>query len=148
MLVETLVAALLLAGGLLGVAPLFGVALQADMRSRDVSYEAVLAQDKLHELLAVPYGELTLLPDDAWMRSVTGAEEFLDEVGEAAGSTTPGPAAVYVRRWTVLPVPGHADAGRILQVAVARLRRVGTGTAELRPDQRTRLVALRVRDLP
>jgi hypothetical protein len=148
MQVETFVAAVLLAGGLVSVAPLFGFAVQTDLRARDASYEAVLAEDKLQQLHGVPYTELTPLPEDAWMRSVTGAEEFLDEMGAVVGSAVPGPAAVYVRRWTVRPVPGHADAGRVLQVAVGRLRRAGAGTADLRSDQMTRLVALRVRDLP
>lgn len=147
-LLEVLVAVLVFTVGVVSTAQLFSLATQSGRRAREWSFEAVLAQQRLQQLHATPFESLDVLPADAWLRTTPGAVDFLDEAGRPAGTGTPEPSAIYIRRWTVQPLPGHAGRALVLQVSVARLRREGAGTADLRPDELSRVVAARMRNTP
>ena len=148
-LAEVLVATTLLSGGLAAVAQLVALVSRSTIVSRDISYARTLAAQKLSELAYADLAGLAVSPPDAWMRSVENVE-YLDSGGAllAAGGLPAGDA-VYVRRWSVTPLPADVTGGVVFQVSAGRLRRQPGGElVDARPFEVARVVGVRTRVVP
>jgi prepilin-type N-terminal cleavage/methylation domain-containing protein len=116
-LVETMVALSIVAVALTALAQLFVIAVQADADARRASFASILATQKIEELRSLgadlaPQGSPSLNAD------IAGACDFLDEYGRSLGSgSSPLPGTVYIRRWSVQPIPSDSDTF-VLQAAV------------------------------
>src|SRR3954454_23037598 len=89
-LVEVLVATGLLAGSLVTLASLFGIAMRSNLAARNVTYGTVLAQQKVEELRAT--SGLTPSPATALDVSTPGFVDYLDQFGRSlGGGPTPMP---------------------------------------------------------
>lgn len=124
-LLEVLVAGGILVSAALGIAPLFALAAQANLNARARTAGALLAAGKMEELRGLPWSEGAgepgpePSPPDALERNAPGFFDYLDAAGRPAGAGAVAPAqAVYVRRWSIEPLPADRDGSRILQVAV------------------------------
>jgi hypothetical protein len=150
-LVEVLVATALFTGGLAGVAQLFALVSRSTVVSRDISYASASAAQKLNELASDELALLTVSSPDAWMRTESDHVEYLDTSGRVvAVSGAPPGAAIYVRRWSITPLPGDATGGVVLQVSVGRLRRQPSDEviADALPSEVARVVGIRTGTAP
>ncbi len=151
-LVEVLVAAVVLMTGLIAVAQMFVISTNTNREARRVTSTAVLAQQKIEQLRALTWGfddfglpisdyssNVTvtpptstggagLLPSPAntLTTSTTGFVDYLDEYGAWVGTgTTPPANAIYVRRWSIEPLPTNPNNTLVFQVLVGRVTPVG-----------------------
>jgi prepilin-type N-terminal cleavage/methylation domain-containing protein len=151
-LVEVLVATVILTVGLIAVAQMFVISTAQNMSSRRVTTTAVLAQQKIEQLRALAWGfdefglpvsdyasDITVTPptsaggvglqaspggtlDD----STTGYVDYLDQYGAWVGTgATPPTGAIYVRRWSIDPLPTNPNNTLVFQVLVGRIAPVG-----------------------
>jgi prepilin-type N-terminal cleavage/methylation domain-containing protein len=164
-LVEVLVSMGLLTVVSLGVAQLFAVSARANYVAKGQTSTTALAEQKLEQLRALTWGfdadgqglpvsdtstnlatdpasstggGLNPSPSDSLASSQTGYVDYLDGNGQYVGTGTPIPgAAVYVRRWSVQPLPTNPNNTLILQVFVSpvsneQVRQQGGGSGPLR----------------
>jgi prepilin-type N-terminal cleavage/methylation domain-containing protein len=146
-LVEVLVAMGLLTVVSLGVAQLFAVSARANHVAKGQTSATALAEQKLEQLRSLTWGfdakeqglpvsdtttglasdpptstgsGLNPSPSDSLRSNQTGYVDFLDGHGAhvGTGSVIP-PAAVYVRRWSIQPLPTNPNNTLILQVLVS-----------------------------
>jgi type II secretory pathway pseudopilin PulG len=104
-LVEVLVATLLVAAGVAGLAQLVALSGAANRHAKQTTMAAVLAQQKMEELVAAA--------------ADVGADvELLDRDGHLLEAGAPPGRGSYVRRWSVDPLSGASAGARLLQVAV------------------------------
>lgn len=151
-LIEVLVATSIVAVGVTALAQLFVVAISANYRAKAATFAAVLAQQKMEQLRSVPWGldgfGLTPSPPDVLDRNTPGYCDFVDGNGNPLGSGfAPPNGTVYVRRWSVDPLPDDPLNALILQVLATPARRGGAAefnSAVRRPDE-ARLVSVRTR---
>ena len=148
-LIEVLIATLILAIALVSLAQLFALSTKSNMGARNTTYTAVLAQQKLEELRSLTWGFDTLglpISDTASNTAVSpetpgggtglapspagslgaNTDGYVDYVGQfgtkLGGGATPPAGTVYVRRWSVEPLPSNPNNTLILQVLVFRNR--------------------------
>ena len=148
-LVEVLFATTLLTVAIVSLAQLFAVSTRANTNARLTTFTAVLAQQKMEQLRSLTWGfdtqglpltdtstnitaaaeaptggkGLTPSPSGALGENTDGYCDFLDGNGQSLGGGTAPPAnAIYVRRWTVEPLPTNPNNTLVLQVLVARNR--------------------------
>ena len=145
-LLETLIAAVIVATGVAALAQLATLCVHSNTRARDTTLAAVIAHQKVEELFAdSAAGGLTPSPSGTLDFNVDGYCEFVDSTGRALGGGPAVPAgSAYVRRWSIDPVPGSPSQTSIVQVLVLDLRRgvaVGRVTPGLRLPGSARLVA-------
>lgn len=166
-LVEVVIAMGLLTIVSLGVAQLFAVATRANQVAKGQTSTTALAEQKLEQLRSLTWGYdtegqglpvsdtssnlavdppnasgsgLNPSPSDSLASSQTNYVDYLDGHGQyvATGTTIP-PEAVYVRRWSIQPLPTNPNNTLILQVLVTpvsneRIREgVGNGTLRRLP---------------
>lgn len=173
-LIEVLVATLLLAIALASLAQLFALSTRSNMGARNTTFAAVLAQQKLEELRGLTWGFDTqglpisdistntavspetstggtgLAPSPAGSlgANTNGYVDYIDQFGNKLGGGTSAPAnTVYVRRWSVEPMPSNPNNTLILQVLVFRNRDRGAadnGAGMVMPDE-ARLVTVKTR---
>jgi prepilin-type N-terminal cleavage/methylation domain-containing protein len=152
-LVEVLIAMILLAILSLGVAALFGVAVKATYAARHQTSTTTLAEQKMEQLRALTWGYddsgqnlpvsdtttnlsvqppsgtgagLNPSPANALDQNTTGYVDFLDEHGQWVGTgAAPPPNAIYIRRWSVRPLPTNPNNTLLLQVLVTTVKREG-----------------------
>jgi prepilin-type N-terminal cleavage/methylation domain-containing protein len=164
-LVEVLISMGLLTIVSLSVAQLFAISTRATYMSRGTSSTTALAEQKLEQLRALSWGfatdgtglplsdtttnlavtpanatgaGLNPSPSDALDQNTTGLVDFLDGNGVWLGTgTTPPVGTVYIRRWSVTPLPTNPNNTLILQVFVAPLaEEVMRGTSTAARDRR------------
>ena len=151
-LIEVLAAAVILMTGLIAVAQMFIVSTNQNMAARRVTTTAVLAQQKIEQLRALTWGyddfglpisdissDITVTPPtsaggvglqpspgNTLTTSTPGYVDYLDEYGRwvGTGSSAP-PGALYVRRWSVEPLPTNPNNTLVFQVMVGRISPVG-----------------------
>lgn len=118
-LLEVLVATTIIAVGVSALAQLVGLASHANRHAWQSTMAAVLAQEKVEELLAEDAGTLTPSPADALGHNVDGFADFIDAGGHTIGGgpVTP-PGCAYLRRWSIDPPPDSRSGTWILQVLV------------------------------
>jgi type II secretory pathway pseudopilin PulG len=165
-LVEVLVAATILMTGLIAVAQMFVASTNQNMEARRVSTTAVLAQQKIEQLRALAWGfdefglpvsdfstDITVTPptssggvglqaspDFSLFTSAPGYVDYLDAYGRWVGTGgTPPANAIYVRRWSIDPLPTNPNNTLVFQVLVGRISQDG------QPEQTARQVMLKTR---
>jgi type II secretory pathway pseudopilin PulG len=148
-LVEVLLATTLLTVAIASLAQLFAISTRANTNARLTTFTTVLAQQKMEQLRSLTWGfdsqglpltdtstnitaaveaptggkGLTASPVGALGENTDGYCDFLDGNGQSlGGGTTPPANAIYVRRWTVEPLPTNPNNTLVLQVLVARNR--------------------------
>jgi prepilin-type N-terminal cleavage/methylation domain-containing protein len=152
-LVEVLVATAILSVALAALAPLFAMATDANARAKATTFASVLASEKLEQLRGLTWGfdplglplsdtttDLTVVPETptggtglgpsppgTLAANTSGYCDFLDASGRSlGGGTTPPAGTVYIRRWSVEPLPTNPNNTLVLQVLVTRLRHRGS----------------------
>lgn len=163
-LVEVVIAMGLLTIVSLGVAQLFAVATRANQVAKGQTSTTALAEQKLEQLRSLTWGYdtegqglpvsdtstnlavdpptangggLNPSPSDSLASSQTNYVDYLDGNGQyvATGTTIPA-EAVYVRRWSIQPLPTNPNNTLILQVLVTPVSneriRQGAGSGTLR----------------
>ena len=122
-LLEVLIAVTIVAVGVAALAQLVGFAVHANLRARDTTVAAVLAQQKIEELLPTTGGDLQASPAGALVNTVAGYADFADRTGRLLGGGVAPPAgSAYLRRWSIDPLQNSANNTWILQVRVTDLR--------------------------
>lgn len=145
---------------LTALAHLSAVSTRANTSARTAAFASLLAVQKMEQLRALTWGfdafgsplsdtstDVTVFPPrsnagvglspspaGALGQNMSGYCDFLDANGTSlGGSVTASAAAIYVRRWSVEPLPSSPDA-LVLQVLVARARSTA-GASRTRPDE-------------
>jgi type II secretory pathway pseudopilin PulG len=145
-LVEVLVAALLATTVVVNVAALSAIAVRAAATARRQTSTSLLAIQKMEQLLALTWAStgpvpsvavsdlttdlsrdppsnaglgLSPSPAGALDHNLAGYVDFLDEAGAWVGTgPEPPPRSVFVRRWSIDPIPSDPDNLLVLQVFV------------------------------
>jgi type II secretory pathway pseudopilin PulG len=152
-LVETLVATGLLAGAVAVLGQMFAISMAENTSARMGTFAAVLAEQKMEQLRGLTWGfdiiglpltdtssnvalpiqtaaggpGLSPSPSDSLRSNVSGYVDYVDQFGRIIGGGATVPAqAVYIRRWSVEPLPTNPNNTVILQVLVTRSRNRGT----------------------
>jgi prepilin-type N-terminal cleavage/methylation domain-containing protein len=145
-LVEVLVAMGLLTVVSLGVAQLFALSTRANVIAKGQTSTTAMAQQKLEQLrgltwgfdlagLGLPLSDTTTnvsvdppahngsglnpSPTDSLEQNTVGFVDFLDGAGTWVGTGSNPPAsAVYIRRWSIQPLPTNPNNTLVIQVLV------------------------------
>ena len=143
--VEVLVATAIMASALVGLAQLFLISTRANMSARTATMASVLAQQKMEQLRGLAWtfnaagqavsdfaANLTVVPErpgggvglsaspaGALGANTAGYVDYLDRTGNWVGTgAQPVPGTVYIRRWSITPVPMDPNNLIVLQVRV------------------------------
>src|SRR6476659_5038723 len=161
----------------LGVAQLFALAARNNLTAKGQTSTTAMAEQKLEQLRALTWGfdlageglpvtdtttNLTVSPpqhngtglnpspSDSLERNTDGFVDFLDANGQwvGTGSTPPG-SAVYIRRWSITPLPTNPNNTIVIQVLVTpvtnELARVQSAFSRTRMAGDALLVTVRTR---
>lgn len=173
-LIEVLIATAILATSLVAVAQLFAVATKANTSSRTSTFATVLAQQKMEQLRELTWGVdqtngtlsdlttnlavtpptatggpgLSASPARTLFEPTAGYVDYLDGNGTWVGTgTRPVAGTVYIRRWSVTPLPQDPANTLVLQVLVTRSAARGSadnGSGTRLPDE-ARLMSIKTR---
>jgi len=173
-LVEVLIATLLLATALVTLAQLFALSTQSNIGARNTTFSALLAQQKLEELRALTWGfdtqglpvsdtttntaaspetptggtGLAPSPSGTLGANTSGYVDYIGQFGDKlGGGANPPDGTVFVRRWSVEPLPSNPNNTLVLQVLVFRNKERGNadnGAGRVLPDE-ARLVTVKTR---
>ena len=146
-LLEVMTAAALMAAGLVVIAQLLIIAIDAARWSGGITMAATLAAQRLEQLRGLAFfvdeagaavtdsttdlsvtppaaaGGRGLLasPASALTVDTAGYVDYLDAAGQWVGTGTTAPrGAVYTRRWSVTPLAAHPNRALVLRVVVLR----------------------------
>ena len=173
-LIETLIATVLLAGGVLATAQMFILATRSNGAAKQTSYTTVLAQEKMEQLRGLTWGfdqlglpvqdyttntandpptdngvGLTPSPDNVLSSNTAGYVDYIGQNGVSLGGGAQVPTGtLYVRRWSVEPLPTNPNNTLILQVLVfpySARAEDGTGAVLDRGLQEARVVTVKTR---
>ena len=176
-LVEVLVAMGLLTVVSLGVAQLFALSTRANVIAKGQTSTTAMAEQKLEQLRGLTWGfdlqgqglplsdtttNLTVTPpahngsglnpspSDSLEQNTTGFVDFLDGAGQWVGTgTTPPASAVYIRRWSIQPLPTNPNNTLVIQVLVtpvtSEMARVESAFTRTRMAGDALLVTVRTR---
>lgn len=165
-IIETMIAVGLLTTISLSVAQLFAVAAKRNLDARARTSTAILAVQKMEQLRELTWGfdtsglglplsdtttDLSADPPSAGGRGLNpsplgtldsntpGYVDYIGVYGDWVGNgASPPPNTVFIRRWSVEPLPTNPNNTLILQVMVTHLRTeargVGTGPRRRLPD--------------
>ena len=145
-LIEVLVAMGLLTAVSLGVAQLFALSTRANVIAKGATSTTAMAEQKLEQLRGLTWGfdtagqglpvsdtttNLTVSPpthdgsglnpspSDSLEQNTNGFVDFLDGAGGWVGTgSTPPQTAVYIRRWSIQPLPTNPNNTLVIQVLV------------------------------
>jgi len=173
-LIEVIVSVAVLATGLVAVAQMFAISTNTNRTARWASVGTTLAQQKIEQIRGLAWGfdalglpqndftsdlsvsptvsaggpGLSAAPADSLTSNRTGYVDYLDAAGNWVGTgPTPVLGTVFVRRWSIEPLPTNPNNTLVIQVVVQRLRAgaaTGQATAGRVPDE-VRLVTLKTR---
>jgi type II secretory pathway pseudopilin PulG len=173
-LVEVMVATGLLATAIVTLAQLFALSTQTNVASRNTTYASVLAEQKIEELRALAWGFDTqglALSDTTTNTAVSpqtptggkglspsssaslqentpGFVDYVDAYGNKLGTgENPPDNAIYIRRWSITPLPTNPNNTLVIQVLVTRHRTRGAanqGSVGRLPDE-ARMITVRTR---
>ena len=150
-LLEVFIAMMLLTVMALGVAQLFGLAIRSTQAARFQTSTTILASQKLEQLRALTWGfdttglglpvsdtssdlavepvgnggqGLNPSPGNTLDANTAGYVDYLDARGRWVGNgATPPNTALYIRRWSITPLPTNPNNTLILQVLVTTVHR-------------------------
>ncbi len=164
-LVETIVATGLLAGAVVVLGQMFAISMADNTSARTGTFAAVLAEQKMEQLRGLTWGfdiiglpltdtssnialpiqsgtggpGLSPSPSNSLRSNVDGYVDYVDGFGRIIGGGSTVPAqAVYVRRWSVEPLPTNPNNTVILQVLVTKSRNRGTADSDEGSTRRLR----------
>jgi type II secretory pathway pseudopilin PulG len=164
-LIETIVATGLLAGAVVVLGQMFALAIADTTSARTGTFAAVLAEQKMEQLRGLTWGfdiiglpltdtssnialpiqagnggpGLSPSPSDSLRSNVDGYVDYVDQFGRIIGGGTTVPAqALYIRRWSVEPLPTNPNNTVILQVVVTKSRNRGAADSEVGSTRRLR----------
>jgi type II secretory pathway pseudopilin PulG len=173
-LVETLVATTLMATAIVTLAELFALSTRTNVSSRNTTFAAVLAEQKMEELRSLVWGFDTQglpLSDTASNTAVspvgttggtglkpsatttlkedtTGWVDYIDAYGNKLSNVdNANSSVVYTRRWSVTPLPTNPNNTLVIQVLVTRIKDRGqanNGSVGRLPEE-ARMIAVRTR---
>jgi len=120
-----------------GLAELFVVAARVTQASRIDTAATFAAQAKMAQLRMLtwaydpagtgePVSDLGLAwsPETALTANVDGFADYVDAAGVSVGGSTEAPRdGVYLRRWSIRPLPSDPANGLVLQVVATRVTR-------------------------
>ena len=174
-LIEVIVATALLGTALVAVAQLFATSTRANANARASTFSMVLAQQKMEQLRGLvwrfdtagnPVSDfqsnlavsppasvggpgLSASPAGALLNSTAGYVAYLSPAGAYVGTgAAPVDGALYIRRWSVTPLPADPANTLVIQVMVTRQRNRGAAAsagAGLRLPDEARIVSLKTR---
>jgi prepilin-type N-terminal cleavage/methylation domain-containing protein len=174
-LIEVLVATTILTVALSALAQLFAIATNANTGAKSTTFAALLAQQKMEQLRGLTWGfdplglplsdtttNVTVVPET--MTGGTGLSpspagslgantdgycDFLDKYGKSlGGGTTPPANTMYIRRWSVEPLPTNPNNTLVFQVLVTRSRNRGdadTAASVRRLPDEARIISVKTR---
>jgi type II secretory pathway pseudopilin PulG len=139
-LIETVVAAGIVAGAFAALAQMFALSIAHNNSARNGSAAMVLAGQKVEQLRGLTWG-VDLYEGGALGSSLAGFADYVDQAGNilGAGGTMP-PGTVYLRRWSVAAMPSKPGL-LVLQVMVTKPMAASAVDA-------ARLITLRSRNAP
>ena len=174
-LLEVMFATAILATAVASLAQLFALSTKTNAGARATTFASVLAQQKMEQLRGLTWGFDTLgLPLTDTSSDTTAAAEtptggggltpspagtlgantngfcdFMDRNGASlGGGTTPPADTVYIRRWSIEPLPTNPNNTLVLQVLVTRNRNRGSADTTLGvtrlPDE-ARIISVKTR---
>ena len=174
-LLEATIATGILATALAALGQMFALSVAINIAARTATYETVLAEQKMEQLRGLTWGYdgvalplsdtstntalpvesptggtgLTPSPPNALTDNVAGYVDYIDQFGAIVGGgvTIPG-RTVYIRRWSVEPLPTSPDDTLVLQVIVTTLlnqRDAGQVGSTRRPRDQARLLTVKTR---
>jgi prepilin-type N-terminal cleavage/methylation domain-containing protein len=156
-LIEVLVATAILTVCLVSLAPLFTLATTSNTAAAYTTEAAVLAEQKLEELRALPWtvdlagAGLTLSPANALQENTAGYVDYIDAFGTALDGSgpKPPPGASFTRRWSIEPLVADPANTLVIQALVIP-RRDGSAPKPgiVRFHGAVRLVTVRTRIEP
>jgi type II secretory pathway pseudopilin PulG len=173
-LIETMIATFLLATGILATAQMFILATQSNASAQRSTFTATLAQEKMEQLKGLTWGfdnvglpvqdystditvdppeddgvGLSPSPDNSLSANVPGYVDFLDRDGDSlGGGAQPPDGTVYVRRWSIEPLPTNPNNTLVLQVLAfpfAAREDDGQGVVLDRVRDEARLISVKTR---
>ena len=173
-IIEVLMATALMVAAVASLAQLFALSTTRNKSSKNTTFAAVLAQQKMEQLRSLTWGfdalglpttdtttDTTKFPETAGgtglspspvntlQQNVVGYVDYLDAKGQSLGgaSVNPPGSAVYIRRWMIEPLPTNPNNTIVLQVLVTRHRDRGTadsGSVIRLPDE-ARIISVKTR---
>ncbi len=157
-LLEVLIAAAVVAATIATLAQLVVLATAANARATTTTMATVLAAQKMEQLRSLEWSfdrvegpvsdpRLAASPSDSLRKNSAGFCDFVDRNGQSLGERTDPPAgAVYVRRWSIEPLPADPDNVLVLQVLVTQrfTRGVGEHANRQWPDE-ARIISIKAR---
>jgi len=176
-LIEVVVAMAILTVVSLGVAQLFAASTRVNLIARGQTSTTMLAEQKIEQIRSLTWGfdssgeglpvsdttsNLTIYPtdqtgagmnptpSDSLEQNTTGCVDFLDANGGWVGTGgTPPAAAVYIRRWSIQPLPTNPNNTLVIQVLVTPIAneaaRQTTGNPRVRMPGDTLLTTVKTR---
>ena len=160
--------------GVAALAQLFAISTRANFSAKTTTAASILAQQKMEQLRGLTWGfdtlglplsdystDVTVVPEtptggrgltpspgDSLKTNADGYCDFLDRYGNSLGGGVVAPVGtVYVRRWSVEPLPTNPNNTLILQVLVSqpkdRSDDLTTNTRRL-PDE-ARIISVKTR---
>ncbi len=173
-LLEVMIATSILAAALVSLAQLFAMSTRTNIGSRNTTFAAVLAQQKLEELRSLSWGfdmlglpssdittdttvtpeqplggtGLSSSPDTALQGNTPGYVDYIDAFGNKLGTgANPPDNALFTRRWSISPLPTNPNNTLVLQVLVTRLKDRGPadqGAVKRLPEE-ARMITVKTR---
>lgn len=157
------------------LAQLFTLSTQRNTSSKNTTFAAVLAQQKMEQLRSLTWGfdalglptsdtttDTTVVPEAAvggtglspspvntLQQNTIGYVDYLDARGKSLGGTTTAVPnnAVYIRRWMIEPLPTNPNNTIVIQVLVTRHRDRGTADTGnvVRLPDEARIISVKTR---
>ena len=174
-IVETIFATGILATAIVALAQMFAIAVTNNHNSRTGSYTTTLAEQKMEQLRGLTYGfdnvglpitdtttdtaqptetpnggtGLTPSPTGTLLSNTNGYVDYIDQFGNIlGGGTGVRDKTVYIRRWSIDPLPTNPNNTLVIQVMVTRSRDRGladqTGSTERLKDE-ARIISVKTR---
>jgi prepilin-type N-terminal cleavage/methylation domain-containing protein len=158
-LLEVLVATTIVSVALASLAQLFVLSAQANSNAKATTAAALLGLQKMEQLRSLTWSVdargspltdpmLAASSSDALRVNTAGFFDFVDSVGRSLGeATAPPPGAMYLRRWSIEPLPADPGNVLVLQVLVTQRfhRSIDTAASARRQPDEARFVCVRTR---
>ena len=171
-LAEVIVSTAIFVTGIVALGQLFAMSTMSNRAARASTSTMMLAQQKMEQLRGLSWGfdvlglplsdsttDLTTSPSGnsgsglspspagTLTQNTVGFVDYLDQFGNWVGNGGSPPAnAVFIRRWSIEPLPTNPNNTLIFQVLVTRLRnRTDTTTSTRRLPDEARLVSVKTR---
>ena len=176
-LAEVLISMGILTAVSLGVAQLFALSTRANVIAKGQTSTTAMAEQKLEQLRGLTWGfdldglglplsdtstnlavnppthtgsGLNPSPSDSLEQNTEGFVDFLDGNGAWVGTgSTPPASAVYIRRWSIQPLPTNPNNTLVIQVLVTptsnEMARQATANPRVRMPGDTLLVTVKTR---